>query len=121
MTHGLMLFSWRHIDGQIVNWWSGDMHRDGKRFVHNEWGKFVVGIDLRVREAQIQFQDPPEWRTIKFEDVADETCRDALEAVADTRNAAFAAELLMRVIGRDDLAELIARGELKSAAREPVA
>lgn len=117
---GLLLFSWRHTDGQIVNWWSDDVGRDRRRFVHNEWGKFVVGIDLRQREAQIQIHDPPEWRTIRFEDVTDsENVQLAFQAVSETgEHAAFATELLLRAIGRDDLADLVARGQPKSAARE---
>lgn len=106
---GELWFSWRTIDGRIVNWWSSDVVRDPKRFVHHEWGRFVVAIDLRAREAQIQFNFPSEWRTIRFEDIEDESARYAIEAICDTRNVAFGAELLMRIIDRDDLADAIAR------------
>lgn len=118
----MLVFSWRKPNGDIVNWWSSDLNRDRRRFVHNEWGKFAVGVDMQAREAQIQTQVPPDWQTIKFVDVpGDENVQLAFQAVVETgEHAAFAAELLLRAIGRDDLADLVARGQPKSAAREPV-
>jgi hypothetical protein len=103
---GELRFSWQAPNGDTVNWWSGgQMLRDGKRFVHNEWGNFAVAVDLHVREAQIAFAG--ERVIVKFAELPDEATRLAFEAVCETRNAAFAAELLMRAIGRDDLADMI--------------
>jgi len=107
--NGVLRFNWLTASGSIINWWADDLSRDAKRFVHNEWGRFAVAVDLNRREAQIQFNHPPEHRVIRFSDIADESTRLAFEAVCDTRNGAFAAELLMRAIGRDDLADTVGR------------
>jgi hypothetical protein len=105
---GELRFSWQAPNGDTVNWWSGgQMLRDGKRFVHNEWGNFAVAVDLHVREAQIWFNQPSGRLIVKFADLPDEATRLAFEAVCETRQPAFAAELLMRAIGRDDLADMI--------------
>lgn len=105
---GELRFSWLCPDGSIKNWWSGgEMLRDGKRFVHNEWGKFAVAVDLDQREAQILFNHPSERHVIKFMEIADENSRLAVEAACEARAAAFTAELLMRVIGRDDMADMM--------------
>jgi len=106
---GELRFSWLADNGAIINWWSGDIARDPKRFVHNEWGKFAAAVDLGRREAQILFNEPSERHVIKFAEITDENSRLALEAACDAREAAFTAELLMRVIGRDDMADRMAR------------
>jgi hypothetical protein len=111
MSYGVIRFNWREANGDITNWWSGDLGRDQKRFVHTEWGKFAVAVDLRRREAQIQFNEPPEWRVIKFAEIPnDENIQLAFEAVVETgEHAGFATELFLRAIGRDDLADKITK------------
>jgi hypothetical protein len=101
-------FCWLEANGDITNWW----HVDGKRrFVHTEWGKFAVAVDLHRREAQIQFNHPPSHQVIKFEDIpGDDNVKLAFEAVYETgEHADFATELLLRAIGRDDLANCITK------------
>lgn len=100
-------FSWRSADGRQVDWWSDDVLRDPNRFVHNEWGKFALAVSLQSREAQIQFNDPPAWHSLKFAAIVDENERFALEAACDARQSRFAAELFLRIIGRDDMVDLM--------------
>ncbi len=107
VSHGERWFSWRNADGQQVDWWSSAVMRDPQRFVHNEWGRFALAVDLRVREAQIQFNHPPEWVSLKFSTVVNEDERLALEAACDARESRFAAELFLRIIGRDDMADAL--------------
>jgi hypothetical protein len=105
--HGERWFSWRCSDGRQVDWWSQDVLRDVNRFVHNEWGRFALAVDLRAREAQIQFNNPPEWQSLKFETIVDENSKLALEAACDARESRFAAELFLRIIGHDDMADAL--------------
>ena len=113
MNRGVLSFNWTTNDGVGVdNWWSSDLARDPKRFVYNQWGQFAVAVDLKRQEAQIKFEKPPSSTTIRFRDLKksiDESTFLAFEAVCDTEHAAFAAELLLRVINRDDLADMISR------------
>jgi len=113
MSGGERWFSWRCANGNQVDWWSSDVIRDLNRFVHNEWGKFALAVDLRAREAQIQFNHPPEWVSLKFSTVVNEDERLALEAACDARESRFAAELFLRIIDRDDMADALyaPRGE----------
>jgi hypothetical protein len=104
---GELRFSWLRYDGALINWWSSDLARDVKRFVHNEWGQFAVAVDLRGQEAQILFNQPSERHVIRFAEIADENSRLAVEAACEAREGAFTAELLMRVIGRDDMADMM--------------
>lgn len=107
MSYGERWFSWRHENGNQVDWWSGDVLRDPHRFVHNEWGKFALAVDLRSRELQVQFNHPPEWRSLKFATITDENSRLALEAACDAREGRFVAELFLRIIGHDDMADAL--------------
>lgn len=104
---GELRFSWLADNGDIINWWSSDLARSPWRFVHNEWGKFAAAIDLQRREAQILFNHPSERHVIKFAEIADENSRLAVEAACEAREAAFTALLLMRVIDRDDMADMM--------------
>jgi len=124
-ANGVIRFNWLEADGSITNWWSGDLgHRHMKhRFVHTEWGKFAVAIDMQRREVQIQFNHPPEHRVVKFDDIpGDENVQLAFQAVCETgEHGAFAVELFLRAIGRDDLAEKITpsgRPHVKEIASE---
>lgn len=98
-------FSWRISDGNQTDWWSQHVCCDPSRFVHNEWGKFALAVDLRARELQIQFNHPPEWRSLLFAAITDENERLALEAACDAREGRFVAELYLRLIGHDELAD----------------
>jgi len=111
MSYGVIRFCWLGADGNITNWWSSDLGRDRRRYVHTEWGKFAVAVDLGRREAQIQFNHPPEHRVIKFAELTnDSNMQLAFEAVYETgEHADFATELLLRAIGRDDLADCITK------------
>ena len=112
-AHGERWFSWRHANGNQIDWWSQHVCCDPKRFVHNEWGKFALAVDLNAREAQIQWVQAPLWQALKFGEIVDENERLALEAACDARESRFAAELFLRIIGRDDMADLLyaPRGE----------
>jgi hypothetical protein len=107
MNAGERWFSWRCDNGNQVDWWSHDVVRDPRRFVHHEWGKFTLAVHLGAREAQIQINEPCAWLSIKFKDVINENERYALEAACDARQARFAAELFLRIIGRDDMVDLM--------------
>jgi hypothetical protein len=107
VTHGERWFSWRCTDGRQIDWWSHHVTRDRNRFVHNEWGRFALAVDLQAREAQIQFNNPPEWQSLKFASIVDENSKLALEAACDARELRFAAELFLRIIGRDDMADAL--------------
>jgi len=100
-------FSWRCADGRQIDWWSNHVLGDRTRFVHNEWGVFALAVDLNTREAQIQFLRPPMWQSLKFDDIVNDNERDALEAACDAHQPRFAAELFLRIIGRDDVADLL--------------
>ena len=100
-------FSWRYKDGRQIDWWSHHVAGDKTRFVHNEWGRFALAVDLNMREAQIQFNNPPDWHSIVFNEIFDEDSRFALEAACDARQPRFAAELFLRIIGRDDMIDLM--------------
>jgi hypothetical protein len=104
---GELRFSWLADDGATINWWSSDLARNPWRFVHNEWGKFAAAVDLQRREAQILFNAPSERHVIKFAEITDENSRLAVEAACEAREAAFTAVLLMRVINRDDMADMM--------------
>lgn len=103
MPSGEMVFSWLHDDGTITNWWGTNRHR----FIYHEWGKCAVAVDLELREAQILFNATGERHRIKFKWIEDETERLALEAVCDARDAAFAGQLLLRMLERHDLADKV--------------
>jgi hypothetical protein len=107
--NGVLRFSWLESNGAVTNWWSDDVGRNKRRFVHTEWGKFAVAVDLGRGEAQIAFNNPPEHRVIKFAELpSDSNMQLAFEAVVATgEHGAFAAELLLRAIGHDDLADRI--------------
>jgi hypothetical protein len=109
--NGVLRFSWLEANGNLTNWWSDDVGCNKRRFVHTEWGKFAVAVDLARCEAQIAFNHPPEHRVIKFTELpSDSNVQLAFEAVVATgEHAAFAAELLLRAIGRDDLADRITK------------
>lgn len=111
MSDGVVRFNWLEANGDITNWWSSSLGRDRHRFVHTEWGKFAVAVDLSRREAQIEFNHPPSRQVIKFADLpGDENVKLAFEAVYETgEHADFATELLLRAIGRDDLANCITK------------
>jgi hypothetical protein len=103
-------FNWLEADGSVTNWWSHKIDHK-TQFVHNEWGKFAVAVDLQRREAQIQLNDPSAHRVVKFDHIpADSNVQLAFEAVCMTgEHPAFAAELFLRAIGADDLADCITR------------
>jgi hypothetical protein len=108
--NGVIRFCWLEANGDITNWWSGDLGQNRKRFVHTQWGRFAVAVDLGRREAQIQL--PTESHVIKFDALSggETNLQLAFEAVCATgEHAAFAAELLLRTIGRDDLADCITK------------
>lgn len=101
-------FSWRAANGNQTDWWSQHVCCDPKRFVHNEWGKFAIAVDLATREAQIQWLTVPLWQSLKFTDVVNEDERLALEAACDAREIRFAAELFLRILGHDEMADAVA-------------
>lgn len=102
---GVIRFSWLEANGDITNWWSGGLSR--KRFVHTQWGHFAVAVDLERREAQLLFEQPAERIVIKFAELkGDSNEHLAFEAVYETGEyPLLATELLLRAIGRDDLAD----------------
>ena len=110
-ANGVLRFCWLEANGEISNWWSGDLGQMLHRFVHIEWGKFAIVVDMHRREVQIQFNNPPEHRVVKFDEIpGDDNVQLAFQAVCETgEHAAFAAELFLRAINRDDLADRITK------------
>jgi len=107
-AYGEMVFSWQADNGDIQNWWGYPLP-ETPRFVHHEFGTCSIAVDLIVREAQILLSDTNERRCIKFAKIDDESTRLAFEAVCEARNGKFATELVLRMIGRDDLADRVSR------------
>lgn len=106
MSRGEMVFSWQADNGDIQNWW-GYPKPETPKFVHHEFGTCSIAVDLMLREAQILLGN--ERHCIKFASIGDEQERLALEAVCEARNGRFATELILRIIGRDDLADRVGR------------
>lgn len=108
MPTGEMVFSWLNDNGEIDNWWGYPLPST-PRFVHHTWGVCAIAVDLMKREAQIFLNGINERRRLKFHEIVDEDERFAFEAVCDARNAKFATELLLRIMGHDDLADQVSR------------
>jgi hypothetical protein len=108
---GLLRFCWQEQNGEITNWWSDDLAKQKHRFVHTEWGKFAVAVDVKLGEVQLQIANPPSRRIVRVVDLPRVDGNDfqmAFEAVAMTgTHAAFAVELFLRAIDRDDLASCL--------------
>lgn len=107
MNRGVMRFCWLERDGEITNWWSDQLTKWKHRYVHTEWGKWAVAIDVKIGEVQLLINHPPERRVARFEELPSDgnDLQMAFEAVCMTgENAEFAVELFLRAIGRDDLA-----------------
>lgn len=111
MNRGVLRFCWKEQNGEVTNWWSDALAKQRHRFVHTEWGKFAVAIDVKIGEVQLQIANPPTHQVVRMIDlprVDGNNFQMAFEAVCMTgEGAQFAVELFLRAIDRDDLANCL--------------
>lgn len=100
-----LVYNWKTADS-VENWWSWQLGKT--RFVFNAFkAKMAVAVDLARNAFQISSFLTGDTETVSFLAISDEDLRSAILAVCDINDARFATTLVLRSIGRDDLADEI--------------